>query len=432
MFFIFLYCQALSFPIMIKDMTKKSPVIAAIYLALFSFSLWSQQTGVFTPFISRLKAESRGTAILLSWKDTQDVSGDYLIFRSTEEITEENFISATQVGIVESGKQQFTDYPYDLRQYYYLVLCRDDQTTYEQFIPFRNKTITPVSAEYLAQESDRAAVITNISTTINDDYVRLEFDVDKPERELIIYRSTNVIAFEENLLTSTVISIQPGTKTFYIDYAVPGVGYYYAVFDADLIKSGVYRFSPEENITLRPMEIAISREAITETTETSRRSLPLPLLILPNEISSGIPLASSIGLSLPERQKLNPQSETIISQLISWLPEKEEWDPRPIVLPEEEEEDLSGARRDLQEIIQNQFANSQWLDCETNLQLFLRTRRDSGVENRSRFYLGQCYYFKGELEKALIEWLYIREDLYTETAPWIYTVFRQLKKQSES
>ena len=113
---------------------------------------------VFAPFVSRLKAETQGSSVVLTWKDSSDARGPLRIHRHIEEITDSNFADAKSIAEVPYGVGSYTDYPSDTLQYFYAVTVADETgKRYDLLIPFRNKTLSPRGVQELGSPEQIAA-----------------------------------------------------------------------------------------------------------------------------------------------------------------------------------------------------------------------------------------------------------------------------------
>ena len=166
-------------------------IFLSVLFSVLSFStLSAQDRDVFAPFVSRLKVRTEESSITITWQDTEDVDGTYLIYRHTREIGTGNFKNAVKLAELSKGTEIYLDYPPDKNTYYYAVLVRDSNgRIYELFIPFRNKSITGASVASLASQEQIAAKITGISATTQEDSVLISFTSSKPDRNLIDRKS---------------------------------------------------------------------------------------------------------------------------------------------------------------------------------------------------------------------------------------------------
>jgi TolA-binding protein len=99
----------------------------------------------------------------------------------------------------------------------------------------------------------------------------------------------------------------------------------------------------------------------------------------------------------------------------------------PGVFREDIERTSSGGESSrLSQIVQGPFSSRKWGEAGEELRRFLSLPRSAVVESRSRFYLGQVYYFTGKPREALFEFLSARNMYPNETNPWIDAVLARL------
>jgi len=235
-------------------------------MLLCAFPLLSQDdvdaTEVFAPFVSRLRVSVRDPQVRLTWRDSEDVSGPYLIYRHTEPISNSTITDATFVGSVDGGVQSFIDSPDYVGEYYYAVLAEmEDQVPYPIFIPGRNTTYNAVAIENTETVPERSAVATAISTEVtqigDQPAIRIVFEADKDDRHMLVYRSTEPFESLDDIRDASMVRETASDSGNVIDMPVPGVAYYYAVADTEAILGGVVTFIPGENTTAEPTEIPL-------------------------------------------------------------------------------------------------------------------------------------------------------------------------------
>ena len=290
--------------------------LLSIALALASTAGWGQQashSGVsvadLAPFASRLRAETVDYQVKLTWRDAPDLKGAYLVYRATEEITPESFTRATLVGAAPSGTEFFIDTPPDRQGYFYAVVIRDTTgKLYPLLIPFRNKTTTAVSVQATAPEQDLAARITGIRAAVSPavDGVAVTFTSSSPSRDLLLFWGTAPLVTAEDLLRSaSTTELDPGT-TRYLQPALPGIDYWFAVLDAGLYKMGQVALVPGVNATAAPVRMPMTAGRPSFVSRgAARRITPLPSLAIPFGVLSGEQSGDSgIVPTPPERIRL--------------------------------------------------------------------------------------------------------------------------------
>ncbi len=384
-------------------------------------------TEVFAPFISRLKAVAQNNSVLLTWEDSDDIEGRNVIYRYNQEITNANIEKAVKVAEIPTGNKSFLDYPPDSREYYYAVICKSlEGELFSYVIPFRNSTSRSVYIETIASEQDLATTVSGISAVNEKDHIFVSFSSSNPVREVLVYRHNKPITSSEELLNAQLLTKLSGSITSYEDSPIPGVPNYYAVFDAGMIKINKFEFSPGDNITYQPAEIPISSSSRHASTSTVSRSQPLPLLILDSSINEDKALSGSLATGLPEKQKIHPQTEALVEDILLRMPLVEIGEMEPEVLDIEKSLESKGEQYTLSVIINDYFFKKDWETSEEELLYFLKTNHSADIEYRAHFYLAQTYYFQGRYEESFLEFMLIKEGYYYVVQPWLDAVFRKL------
>ncbi|GAH61869.1 unnamed protein product, partial [marine sediment metagenome] len=254
---------------------KKLPFL--LILILTGSLPWGEQksTEVFAPFVSRLKAKAGENSITLTWRGSQDVLSHRLIFRHTEEISANNFAEAQRIARLAPETDVYIDYPPDTEKYFYAVLLEDEKKKpYKLFISFRNKTTSGAAISSLAPEKDLAAEVSGIGTRVGENSILISFQISKPNREFLLFRSEAPILNPEDLPPYPV-RLKANT-TSYQDYPIQGIDYYYAVLDAGLFGIGRVELTAGVNTTLNPVQLPMGpgRVGLSETAPLHPTTLP--------------------------------------------------------------------------------------------------------------------------------------------------------------
>ena len=186
----------------------------------------------------------------------------------------------------------------------------------------------------------------------------------------------------------------------YTDYPIPGIQYYYGIFDTKLVQTGTFRFRPNRNITTSPAKIADGggRNGLAAPA-AAVRTPPLPRIRLQRGIKSGDQLVESIALTAPARRELSPETTAAVREMLEALPEREYPELEPEISRTHERQ-FRRRRLYLSLILKEQFHSGDFSGSARSLESFLSIRREDEVETAARFYLGQAYYFEGEYRKA--------------------------------
>ncbi len=400
-----------------------------IFLILVTvFSVFSaDEEEVFAPFVSRLKVVPEASRVKLTWNDSTDVQGRYIIYRYTEEITETNFHLAEKAGWVPSGKGFFIDTPPEFgTPYYYAVLAEsEDGELYELFIPFRNKTFYAVSVEKPVSTADVAAGVLSIEAESMEDFILITYEADKKERELSLYRSVSPIRTAEDILDAELIALVSSSDNEYRDFSIPGIPYYYGIIDSELAKTAQFSFTPGKNATVEETIIPISRE-IDISPISGSRPRPLPYLTIDSALTTGKGLAVS-PLPMRTDATLSPEIEELVSRLVGKRISEPTLPSEPVMLEQDRIRLAEGESYSLGRILGSTFAEQNWDAAVQRLMSFQRTRHTGDDDLRSHFYLGQALFFQQEYRRALYEFLMTRERYRQQTEPWIDAVLSALR-----
>ena len=380
---------------------------------------------VFAPFVSRLRVAVRDPQVRLTWRDSEDLEGgSYRVYRYTEQITQETLEAATLVATVEPGVETYLDTPLVQGNYYYAVLAaEDDGRLYSLFVPFRNKTIRPVAVTRLETEEDLASSIYDIEALVQDNTVILRFDASRTGRMLVVYRST--VPFDQlpSLADATLLDEFESANRRYVDFPVPGVEYYYGVFDKVLIERGTITFDERENVLAEPIRIALPAAEMDITVQfprASKRRAPLPILQLASGVQTGASLAFTAVPFGGFAQPVAVDTARSIDGLLERAPAAEVFDPEPVILSEERDPAGEGVSVTLSQIVTGEFARGEYAEAASLLENLLVLPLSTEMERRVRFYRGQSLYFDGRREPAFVELLVASEgELYRATKPWI-------------
>jgi hypothetical protein len=369
------------------------------------------------PFVSRLKADVTGPAIVLTWRDSPDVKGPVLVYRDVAEITKATLPDAEFLAEVAYGEGSYTDYPQDTRPYFYAVLAGDEAgTRFEVLVPFRNKTLSPRRIQVLGTPEQLAATITGISATVTAGGISVRFSTNRPGRPLILYRSSSPIEDFQDLVTAVPIILEPRTKD-YLDSPPAGLAFFYAVVDEELLKVGRPGIVPGENATMTPVRIPLTAAAIVTAERRKERASPLPLLVLDRTVYSGGSISPAIVV--PAEETVARQTEESIDAIVQRQAE-EPFAPLVLQVLAIDKASVGGSDQYiLHEIVTDLLERGKIVEAAGELEGFLRVRRAPDIEARAHFYLGQALYLQGRYSEALFEFLEARDLYYAQAEPWV-------------
>ncbi|MGC9312681.1 MAG: hypothetical protein ACP5IA_08295 [Sediminispirochaetaceae bacterium] len=406
------------------------------FILIFSIVLCTGVLGeaIFAPFVSSLSASTEQNRVTLTWKKAPAELYGYSIYRSNTPFSTATFSNAVRVGAVSEAETSFTDTPPDTRGYYYAVLGRDeDGSLYPLFIPYRNILMQPVSVSTTLTPDQIVTQVTNLRAYAEENSIELSFSSSRPNRPVIVYRSTSPINESSDLIPATAVTTLGSNENSFVDFPLPGVPYYYAVFDAGATKSGQYTFIPGENTLQEPVEIGLrGTSAFLPRGDESKRITPLPFLLLNSGILSGNQISRDLNYTRVT-QELDDETLSVWQSIDSRLAFSGQDTSAfsPVLLGIDTSRDLTGEDYQLSLIVASSFSTTEpdtvdWGMIEKQLASFMSVRHSAKATDRGHFYLGQVYYYQGKYSQSFFEFLMARDSYFVETQPWIDRLFELL------
>jgi hypothetical protein len=396
-----------------------------------SFTVFSEETeAVFAPFVSHLEAEVKNGFVRLAWEDSRNITGPVFIYRSDTPFP----VSPLPPGVeVPYGTQSYVDEAERPGTFHYFAVSSDEWgRKYMIPIPYTNTisvTVTESDAAFFLNGSREVPDVSGTSGAVEknihqirvkaEDNGKVTLSFEGGGKTAVFYRSTKPMRVEEDLLQAVIVG--RGSSSPFIDYPVPGIPYYYAVIFEDEISSGSVALTAGKNTTTEPVEVRREREAAESSPAQDGRirTIPLPSMNVESARNGLSPDVSSSPLSdeaLKAARALAGPSKTV--------PFRE-----PGIFLEDIERNIfssGGENSRLSRIVQGPFSGRRWEEAGEELRRFLSLPRSAAVESRSRFYLGQVYYFTGKPREALFEFLFARNMYPNETNSWIDAVLTRL------
>jgi hypothetical protein len=475
---------------------------------------------IFAPFVSRLKADVNGREIRLSWTDSASVKGPVYIFRSTEPFQQNSGAYLNQGAETAYGVQFYRDVvPHEGRWYYYVVASDYLQKKYDLLIPFNNtiditvggqmrspagmnagneeyapvfysfsgNQIRPEPSQQVYPDSGmgspvsnwsyipadgstqlsvmaQAGYITGIKAVALGRNIEITFTDSSPAKNAVLYRNIQPLRSFSDLLTATVVALN--VKSPYLDSAVPGTPYYYAIVYEDDIRNGRGELYPGSNATLIPVEIPLNQTAQPSAGGVYGQSYGQPQAGSAYGQSYGQPQAgsaygqsygqaqagSTYGQSYGQAQTGSAYGQPVYGGGVSTLDRAPEtWrdpamegsyppysyipgslvsEPRVIKEPRIFNRDmrLSGEPDDrkLAAIVQGPFMWRNWQTARSELSVYLAETANGEAAARARFYLGQSNYFIGDIRAALSEFLKLQQFYPDEVSMWIQACLNKI------
>lgn len=388
------------------------------FLILFSNPLFSEDNFVFAPFVSRLKVYEENSSVKISWKDSRDIKGTYLIYRHTEQIDRSNFSDALVVEEIDAGTETYTDRVSSNTDFYYAVVAKNNGgEIFNIFLPYRNITLLPVSVKTIEKTGDNAAIVRYLNVSGKNDSLILSFNSSDQDRHLAVLRNIEPIFTSSDIAASTILNVIPSYRRSYTDFPIPGVPYFYAVVDSELVKTQNAELIPFENTTINSSEIPIGRDLTVAELYPGRRK-PLPGYRLYNYLESGERIQNTLPEYNRAKEKLTINSDSIVSSLKNRYSPAEKT-PEPGILDTDKNSNENSGETRLEIIIEKYFMAQDWENGEKALEDLLRSTEKKSLKNRLNYYLGQVFYFRNKPEKAFICFLAASENYYPEAKKWM-------------
>jgi hypothetical protein len=234
---------------------------------------------------------------------------------------------------------------------------------------------------------------------------------------LLLYRSIEPLKDMGGL--SNAVIAQNNVSSSFTDYPLPGVAYYYAVVDADALSRGEVALIPDVNATSAPVYVPLSETDAGRITKAPRQ-MPLPRILL----QSLLPVGAG---ERPAPSPLSADAADCLSDIARKTPQRPEKSPR--VFAEDLEPPENGEEYALRSIIQGDFSAHNWLRAVDLLAAFLTLPRSAASETKARFYLGQAYYFLNQPDKALFEFLAVKNAYPDDAYIWTQTCLSVIRNQ---
>ena len=381
--------------------------------------LYAQSEGQNMPLFLRIGR--RDADVRLVWMSGDDFSGSWGVYRYSERIAADNFDRATMLAIVPAGQDTYLDLIQEVGRYFYAVMALDQQRQpMAIFIPRQTVTTIaiPIAEADLVRSS--AARVNNLSATARNGAIELRFTASMSDRTLLIFRSEMPIRTLSDVREAAEAGTAQSGASLFIDRPLPGIDFYYGVFDRELVDSYFANLAivPGENSTevAALLDIGDVADLPSRRDYPSRRSLPLPRLsgvtttaesLLADELEALPPPAPTTRFVPPPARAPNTEREAARIRAPMIL----EIDRR---LPSDER---SRALRDI--LLSGAFQQGDWQLAILMLSNLLASGVPREVGERVHFYRGQALYFDGDYRTAILEFLLAGDRYAEQVRPWI-------------
>lgn len=392
------------------------------------------------PYVSRLAAQAGPQSVLLTWTDAPGRPGSsYEVWRSDKEILKDTLPQAKLLATVAAGVEAYEDTTVK-EPSFYLVLVKDPSgARLGYYIPFRNKTTTPVQPQ-----NDSSALTARIkvgTVAYAQPQVVVAFTALPADRKLLVFRRSDPFAAWSDLKDATLLGTTTGAQSPWKDTPAPGLEFYYAVVDAKAYADAKADSWGPDNATTTPAGfplVAVSAQVQSETLDPtlrpevalSSRALPLPRLQVGSEPDSGLAMVPA-PYEPVAAQALPPASDEALRRWAKGATRTLATLPAKTVLPEERAAGTAGAGAYLVKIQRAYFDGNDWKGAQVALDDVLKLALDHKTESRARFYRAETFAYQKDYRRAFVEFLLARDDYPAETQPFLEALFSLLSATPE-
>jgi hypothetical protein len=384
-----------------------------LFIPLFIFC----QEGRLTPFPTELSVKAVDTEIILNWKDTNSLNGEiYHIHRLNRPITVDNISEADLVGTVAEGTQTYRETPPGGIYWYYLVTVEDNRFHYPIIIPYGNASSSGVKLNLKELALSQAVKISNLTARSVRENVIITFNRNRNDRIVSLYRSTSPITNTNQLGEALLLTILEKDQQSWRDTPIPGIPYYYAAIDRELLIYGEdAEILYEGNHTQTATKLSLSEFFDNPAMTYPIRKAPLPTLQLENYYTD----LPQLQLTFPEYQELNVQLKNKLSVFLTTPTEMDRETLAPLILNEDRLDSSNALEERLKKILGEYFLKARYKQAERSLLIMLSESEEEVLTSRIHFYRGQCCYFIEDYETAYLEFLLSRDVYYQESQRWM-------------
>lgn len=265
--------------------------------------------------------------------------------------------------------------------------------------------------------SQEKSNITEFEALIRNDAVILTWKGSLNSENLLLYRSTSPFLDIKSLSQAVIVSTKFDSTLLFVDYPIPGIPYYYAIIDETSLSHATIKFEAGINTNRVPVEISHLYSNVPKQKTTYQRPIPLPWLNPQNKQQE-------------KSYKFSETTEDTLKKYTRNVTNKQRRIKKFVILPDDLDTTFGGEYLLLRNILNSSIKNKEWNKAIQELNDFLKLRRTQDSIARAHFYLGQCYYFQSEPEKALLEFLLAQDTYYDKSQEWIQYTLSNLANKS--
>ncbi|MFW5814483.1 MAG: tetratricopeptide repeat protein, partial [Spirochaetota bacterium] len=148
------------------------------------------------------------------------------------------------------------------------------------------------------------------------------------------------------------------------------------------------------------------------------RGVPLPFLQLQSQLATGRRL-SDPRILIPERSTLGPEAEAAVESLLARMTPESPVQSGATILPDDRLPEPEGAEYTLRTILDGPFRRMAWESALEQFRNYFTLPLTPELEARAHFYRAQIYYFLGQEQRAVLEFLLARDTYYVEVEAWL-------------
>jgi hypothetical protein len=389
---------------------------------------YTAEVTTFAPFINRLRVAVKEPQVRLTWEDIANFTGSYRIYRHTQELTSDNLAKAELAGEVAQGEQFYTDIPAKTGAYFYAVLAMEKGgNVYQVFIPFRNKTLTAVNITIAAKAEDLTSEISAFKAEVVGQSIEVRLASSRNTRSIAVFRGTAPLLTRDDIIKAVQIWTGTGRSVKVQDFAVPGVPYYYAAVDTEAFQKNTWTVARGKNSLDKAVEIPLGNRNTTVSIQANQkpiRVMPLPILTLP-DIGTAQPVLDGTN-QITVNQPLDGVTKARIEALTAGLKSGMASKKSPELLPSDRIQlegrspvTATGEAKTLAEILAKDFTRTNWDESIRQLSNLLTLSLPRDLQAKAHFYLAQSHYLNGHYKEALMEFLFVQDELPDHAQPWI-------------